>query len=369
MSRLRREQAGWDRPAPAFVVNHLAGGTPEQPTREAYDWHRGLPGYAATPLHELPEYARQLGLERLWVKDETNRLGLPAFKILGASWAAQVALSRLAARPAVPVLVAATDGNHGRAVARVGRRLGCRAKVFLPADAAPARIAAIRAEGADVDAHAPTYDEAVRAAAGFASATPDAVLVSDTAFTADEAVPRAVIDGYGTIFWEIEEALAGTGDHWPDLVTVQIGVGGLAAAAGRFFRHRAPAGPFLCGVEPSDAGCAFASVGRTTPAQIVSDFESIMVGLNAGRLSCAAWPDLSATADGFVTIRDGWCRTAQEALHTHGIPAGETGAAGLAGLLALRDLAAATADPALTAVRNARSALVVVTEGMTGEPG
>ncbi|AVT40935.1 diaminopropionate ammonia-lyase [Plantactinospora sp. BB1] len=355
-------------PAPRFVANPSAGGLPERPSRAVYDWHRALPGYAATPLRELPDLAGQLGLERLWVKDETDRFGLPAFKILGASWASEVALAQLAARPAVPVLVAATDGNHGRAVARVARRAGCRARIFLPADTAPARIEAIRAEGAEIDARERSYDDAVRAAADFADASADAVLVSDTAFHPADPVPRATIDGYGTIFWEIGDVFARTGDPWPDLVTVQIGVGGLAAATARFLRHHAPGRPFICGVEPVDAGCAAASVGRDTPAQIESDFRSVMVGLNAGRLSSAAWPDLATALDGFLTVADEWALLARDALRERGIPAGDTGAAGLAGLLALRQLAAERDDPALAGARTARRALVVVTEGRTDDP-
>src|SRR5437764_15218477 len=100
------------------------------------EFHRELAGYAPTRLVDASELARYLGVGKVWVKDESSRLGLPSFKILGASWATyQMLTSRLgggladwadlddlAARlgPLRPLtLVAATDGNHGRAVAHV----------------------------------------------------------------------------------------------------------------------------------------------------------------------------------------------------------------------------------------------------------
>lgn len=344
------------------AVNPATGAVSGPPATAALEWHRQQPGYLATPLHDLPELARALSLDRVWVKDETSRFGLPAFKMLGASWAARVAL-RLRRPTGVPVLVAATDGNHGQAVARVAAGLGCRARIFVPANTAAVRIAAIAAERAEVDAESADYDVAVARAAEFA-AHPGAVLVSDTALEPGEPVPAAVVDGYATLFWEIGDAL---GPHRPDLVTVQIGSGGLAAAAARFFRAPGSGHPTLYGIEPTDAGCAFASIGQPAPTLISSAFDSVMVGLNVGRLSATAWPDVSAGFDAFTLIDDPWCRRAQRLLAQHGINAGETGSAGLAGLLALR---AAAADcpgrPGLAPVAAARSALVIVTEGPTG---
>jgi diaminopropionate ammonia-lyase len=352
------------RSVPLFRTNPLVGGVLPRPSRQATDWHRSLPGYAVTPLHDLRSIAAAIGLDHLWVKDETRRFGLPAFKILGVSWATEVVVARHGGP--ITRLVAATDGNHGRAVAMVARQRGYAATIFVPADSTSARIEAIRAEGAVVDTESPSYDAAVRRAADFASRSDAHVLISDTALGPDELAPRAVIDGYGSMFCEIDEVFEASGTALPDIVAIQIGVGGLAAAAARFLRHGAPPRPFLCGVEPADAGCAFASVGRTEPAQITSSFGSIMVGLNAGCLSAVSWPEVSAACDAFLLIEDDWCLTAMAMLAEAGVPAGETGAAGLAGLLALREFAAdRPRAAALAPVRRARSAMVVVTEGRT----
>ena len=151
------------------------------------DFHRGLAEYAPTRLVDLPALAAELGVGRVLVKDESHRLGLPAFKSLGASWAIHRALrarlrSDAEGSGGSPVtLVAATDGNHGRAVARFARLLGHRARIFVPDGVHPAAVQAIRDEGADVTTVPADYDEAVRTAARCA-ADSGGVLVQDTAW-------------------------------------------------------------------------------------------------------------------------------------------------------------------------------------------
>jgi diaminopropionate ammonia-lyase len=252
----------------------------------------------------------------------------------------------------------------------VARQRGHAATIFMPAGSPSGRIAAIQGEGAVVDTASPTYDAAVCRAADFAALSAGHVLISDTALGPDELAPRAVIDGYGSLFWEVAEALETADATVPDLAVIQIGVGGLAAAAGRLLRHGGGPRPFLCGVEPADAGCAFASAGSREPVQITSGFGSIMAGLNCGRMSEVAWPEVSAAYDAFLTIEDDWCLAATDLLARNGVAAGETGAAGLAGLLALRRAAADLPwSSALTRVMRARSALVVVTEGPCRDGG
>src|SRR4051812_2292946 len=155
-----------------LVRNPLAAPVARVSDAPALAFHRSLPGYAPTPLVEAPAAARALGVERVLVKDESRRLGLPSFKILGASWAAQRALA------GQHTLTCATDGNHGRAVARVARWLGRAAIVFVPADMVPARRAAIAGEGAEVRVVDGSYDEAVARAAALAG--PDVLVVQDT---------------------------------------------------------------------------------------------------------------------------------------------------------------------------------------------
>jgi diaminopropionate ammonia-lyase len=365
--------------APRTLRNdHRAALFSPAPDRAPLAFHRQLPGYAPTPLLDAPELARQLGVGRVWVKDESSRLGLPAFKILGASWAAYQALcARLGLDPSPDLtldalrtrlaplrpltLAAATDGNHGRAVARVARWLGLDARIFVPEEMVEARRAAIRDEGATVVVVRGSYDDAVARAA--AEAGPRCLVIADTALGEDEAVPRWVIDGYSTILWEVDDELVRRGEPGPTTVAVQIGVGALAAAVTRHYRRpQIGPPPTLLGVEPEGAACLLASVAAGAPVLVPGPHRSIMAGLNCGLPSPVAWPTVSRGIDGFIAIEDGWARAAMRALAGVGVVAGETGAAGLAGLLALHESAARGTLPGLSP--DAR-VLLFNTEGAT----
>jgi diaminopropionate ammonia-lyase len=345
----------------------------EPPLREAMAVHRRLPGYEPTPLLELAGIAQSLGLGRFWLKDESHRLGLPAFKIMGASWAVINAVQQrlgiggddwstlddlaALAQPIRPMTLAcATDGNHGRAVARMARWLGFAAVILVPHDMAEARIAAIQSEGAEVRVIDGSYDDAVDASADLASDR--CMVISDTAWPGYEDVPRWVIEGYSTILWEVDDALAEWGERGPDLVVVQIGVGALAAAVVRHYRRPGvDPRPVIVGVEPARAACMTASIEAGEPVQIQGPHDSIMSGLNCGVPSPLAWPIVSRGIDVFVAIEDERARVAMRDLAGNGVVAGECGAAGLAGLRALRDLGAWPGG--------VRRALVISSEGAT----
>lgn len=366
-----------DRSERIQFVNALQELTGAGPSREPVEFHRRLPGYVPSRLVDAAGIAERLELERLWVKDESSRMGLPAFKIMGASWAVYRAangelrrrtgagpgdwstVEELAAAygPLKPMtLTCATDGNHGRAVARMARLLGFGARILVPSDMAPARIAAIAGEGAEVVPHDGTYDEAVARAA--AEAGQDALVISDTSWPGYEEVPRWVIEGYSTIFWEIEEELVRLGAPGPDLVAVQIGVGALAAAVVSHFRRPDRAvTPFILGVEPTHAACALASIEAGEIVELPGPHDSIMSGLNCGIPSPVAWPLVSRGIDAFIAVEDERARAAMRALAGEGIVAGECGAAGLAGLMTWAD--AFDGDLA------GRRALVIITEGAT----
>jgi diaminopropionate ammonia-lyase len=253
-------------------------------------------------------------------------------------------------------LTCATDGNHGRAVARMAWLLGLSARIFVPADMAPARIAAIEGEGAEVVRHDGTYDEAVARSAGEADAR--TLVISDTSWPGYEQIPRWVIEGYSTIFWEVDDELARLGEPGPDVVAVQIGVGALAAAVVRHFRR--PDGvlrPFILGVEPTRAACALAAIEAGEIVELPGPHDSIMSGLNCGIASAVAWPFVSRGIDNFIAVEDERARAAVRALTGEGIVAGECGAAGLAGLI--------TWHEAFGGDLSGKRALVITTEGAT----
>ena len=368
---------------PLVVAIDDVPGAPGPAASGAMDFHRRLPGYHATPLVIAPGLAARLGVGQVLVKDESNRYGLPAFKMLGASWAAFCLLvSRLgrvptwatiddlaaAFAPLRPLeLVTATDGNHGRAVARVARLFGLGARVFVAEGTAPVRIAAIESEGATVEEVAGDYDAAVaRSASVAAAAGLRALLVSDTSGEGYVDGPRHVIEGYDTIFAEIDAAVEAGLVSAPDLVAIPVGVGALAAAAVVHYRlgpRGGPGrGPLLVAVEPEDADCVLRSMEAGQRTTVPGPHRSMMVGLNCGTPSLVAWPLISAGLDWCVTVEDRRAADAMRWLADEGIVSGETGAAALAGLGVLGELGGAA-----TSLGPDSTVLVLSTEGATDE--
>ncbi|HUP83777.1 MAG TPA: diaminopropionate ammonia-lyase [Candidatus Limnocylindria bacterium] len=300
-------------------------------------FHASLPDYAPTPLTQIPALAAELGVGRLFVKDESSRLGLPAFKALGASWAIRRALDQRGARAdgQPHVFVCATDGNHGRAVARFAARLGHRAIVVVAPGIHPAAVEAIRAEGAEVVEGATSYDDAVERAASIAAAA-DGILIQDTSWPGYEQIPTWIVEGYETLCAEVDEQLGAAGAGAPDLVVVPVGVGSLAQAVIAHYRSSsATSRPAILAVEPQAAACVLASLRAGEPKTIETS-DTVMAGLNCGTPSSLAWPYLRDGLDAAVAINDATCLTAVTDLARLGINAGPCGAAALAALRAVR---------------------------------
>jgi diaminopropionate ammonia-lyase len=355
-----------------LLRNHDTAALPvsARPGAAVHAFHQRLPGYAPTPLRDVPALAAAVGVGRVLVKDESSRIGLPAFKILGASWATyRVLCERLGGEPEWDTLddladivadrlgrlrlVAATDGNHGRAVARMARLLRLDATILVPTGTADARIDGIASEGADVVEVPGTYDDAISESAAMAGDR--ALVISDTSWPGYEDAPRWVVEGYATIFSEIDAQLTAAPDgvgvdvraegievpaaSAVDVVCVPLGVGSLGAAAGACLRAglEPTDGPLLLGVEPETAACVAAAVEAGHVVEVPGPHDSIMAGLNCGLASMLAMPTVTATFEAFVAIDDDRCRGAVRALADAGMDVGETGAAALAGLMAVID--------------------------------
>lgn len=350
---------------------HVDGLAVEALSHEPREFHRRLPGYALTPLRSIDALAEQLGVAEVWVKDESSRLGLPAFKMLGASWATYLSLEQHRGKPFEawtsldelrdqvstlgPLMLAtATDGNHGRAVARMARLLGLGARVRVPANTVAARIDAIASEGAEVSVSTGNYDLAVAEVAAWESDT--TLVVSDTSWEGYDDVPRWIIDGYSTIFSEIDEQLDDAGAGEPTVVLVPVGVGAFAAAVVTRFRRPGSGTTRIVAVEPTESACVLASAQAGEVTTIAGEQNSIMAGLNCGTPSPVAWPLVSAGIDCFVTATDDDARRAMRGFADVGIVAGESGAASLAGAIQLADAAALRSDDRV---------LLLSTEGAT----
>lgn len=353
--------------------NRMRGITPS-PTvpGPVTEFHRRFPDYEPTPLVDLPTLATALGVGHVLVKDESDRLGLPAFKMLGAAWASYRALveklghepqwstfDELAAalEPLRPIALAtATDGNHGRAVASFARRVGIGARIFVPAGTSRSRIDAVLGEGASCEVVDGTYEDAVARAAQ--EAGDDCLVVSDTSWEGYETIPAIVIEGYATIFAEVAAQSAVAGLSAPDLVVVPMGVGALAAATAQWYRRADDVTPLLLGVEPISANCVQASAEAGHIVEVPGPHRSIMAGLNCGLPSPVAWPWVSTGFDWFVSIDDADAEGAMRALADCGVVSGETGAASLGALRAIGDLTTLGLGPDATV-------LLISTEGAT----
>ncbi|KAF4153592.1 hypothetical protein CNMCM6069_000607 [Aspergillus lentulus] len=309
-------------------------------------FHHSLPGYRPTPLVSLPEVAAELGVKAVFVKDESNRFGLPSFKVLGASWGCyRAVVSHLELFPTValedlkqnlkksPVtLFAATEGNHGRAVAFMARQLGVTARIFVPASMDEGTRNRIASEGADVVISNGDYDQAVQEA-WVASRNDDGLLVQDTAFDGYEEVPAWIVEGYSTMMTEIDEQLSQLGLQ-STLTVTPVGVGSLAHAVVRHCKSRAT--PIaVVAVEPDSGPCLINSLqaGKTVT---VKSSETIMNGMNCGTVSATAWPDLQRVVDAAVTVSSYESHCAVQYLASHNVRAGPCGGASLAAFRRLK---------------------------------
>ena len=329
---------------PRVVANQSAVSQPAtHPPEALLAVHRSLPGYAPTPLVPLDSLAAELGVEKVWLKDETQRIGLPSFKIMGASWAVAAAIARHLTLDSLDLgslraslsgsgvqLCAATDGNHGRAVARMARLLGVPCRIFVPAGLAEDRIASIASEGAEVVRGTHTYDPTVMEAADWA-ASERALLIQDTSWSGYEEVPRQIVLGYDTILREVDDELRLRGFGTPTLVMAQAGVGSFASAVVAHYGSGDDRPQFVS-IEPDSADCVAASIKEGLPTEAAGHLDSIMAGLNCGVVSELAWPILRDGLGAAVTIDDDGAREGMRELAQAGVSAGECSGAAVGGL-------------------------------------
>lgn len=283
-------------------------------------------GYAPTPLRDLRAIADQLDLGQVLYKDEGKRFGLKSFKALGGAYAVD---RIVAARGREGLTVAcATDGNHGRSVAWGARRAGVRAVIYVHETVSEGRAEAIRSYGATVVREGRTYDDSVRACTEAAQRN-GWQIVSDTSWPGYEDVPKDVMQGYAVLAMEAEAQGAK-----PTHVFVQGGVGGLAAGVLSYRWEKLGAQrPILVVVEPETAACLFESARAGAVTTVGGELDTIMAGLACGEPSILAWRILDRGADAFMTIKDKAAADAMRLLAQLGVVGGESGVAGLAGLI------------------------------------
>lgn len=292
--------------------------------QKANNFHKSFPQYTVTPLTGLPHLAEYLGVKRLYVKDESYRFGLNAFKVLGGSYAIAKYIAKQLNRDIseVPYSVltseklreefgqatffTATDGNHGRGVAWAANKLGQKCVVRMPKGTTRTRLENIAKENATVTIENLNYDECVRMAAREAEATENGIIVQDTAWDGYEEIPTWIMQGYGTLALEADHQMEEDG-CCPTHIFIQAGVGSLAGAVVGYFANRFKENPpIMTVVEAGAADCLYRSAmkGDGSRVDVTGDMLTIMAGLACGEANTVSWDILRNHADAFVSCPD-----------------------------------------------------------------
>lgn len=330
---------------------------------KARAFHQSFPQYSKTPLAKLDRMAEYLGLGGLFVKDESYRFGLNAFKVLGGSFAMANYIAKQTHRDVseLPYAVltseelrkefgqatffTATDGNHGRGVAWAANRLGQKSVVLMPKGSTQTRLENILKEGADATITDVNYDECVRRANAMAEQTPNGVMVQDTAWDGYEEIPSWIMQGYGTMASEADEQLGEYGCDRPTHIFIQAGVGSLAGAVQGYFANRYPDNPPVVVVMEADSAACLYNGAKAADGHIRivdGDMPTIMAGLACGEPNTISWDILKNHVSVFTSCPDwvsarGMRMLAAPVKGDPQVTSGESGAVGMGLLSAIME--------------------------------
>ena len=295
----------------------------EKNAEKVINFHKSFPQYKKTPLVELKELSKEIGLKNFYVKDESYRFNLNAFKVLGGSYAigsyiaerlgkdiSEISYKKLISediREKISdiVFVTATDGNHGRGIAWTANQLKQKSKVFMPKGSSTERLNNIRAENSDADIYEYNYDDCVRLANKYAEEN-NGLLVQDTSWEGYEKIPKLIMQEYMTLAYEAYQDLKAK-NELPTHIFIQAGVGALASAVTGFFLNMMKDNlPVIVVVEPNKANClyrtALANDGKLH--NVTGDMDSIMAGLCCGEPITIGWGILAKYAKYFISVDD-----------------------------------------------------------------
>ncbi|MDD2385378.1 MAG: diaminopropionate ammonia-lyase [Bacteroidales bacterium] len=304
---------------------------------KAIEFHSSLPEYSPTPLIHLPNLSKKYNVGNIYVKDESFRFGLNAFKGLGASYAIHQSLIE---NPEIGTFCTATDGNHGRAVAWAATKFGKTSVIFVPKDTTVNRIEAIENEGAKVIRVNGNYDEACLQAENMSKEN-DWTLIQDMAWEGYTEIPALIMAGYLTMFKELEDSLHTDNKSKIDLVFLQAGVGSMAGAGVYYYLNRYGKNrPKIVIVEPEQADGILLSFKNNKLSTSKGNNNTIMAGLNCETPSMSAWDLLKSGADYSIKVSDNYAKKAIRELYfptgsDKRIISGESGVGGFAGFLAI----------------------------------
>ena len=292
--------------------------------KKASNFHKSFPQYTVTPLTRLSGLAKYLGLKRVYVKDESYRFGLNAFKVLGGSYAIARHIAKETGKDVNEVdynfltsdqlrdtfgqatFFTATDGNHGRGVAWAANKLGQKCVVRMPKGSTQTRLQNIAKENATVTIEDMNYDDCVRLAAKEAGEAERGIIIQDTAWDGYEEIPTWIMQGYGTLALEADQQMEADGCR-PTHIFIQAGVGSLAGAVVGYFSNRfADNPPVMVVAEAGEADCLYQSALKADGSRVnvTGDMLTIMAGLACGEANTVSWDILKNHVDAFVSCPD-----------------------------------------------------------------
>lgn len=383
-----KNQRALENPKSSLAAELFPAGLPQQVRR----LHSDIPGYRMSPLKSLPRLARRIGVGGIWVKDESARLSLNSFKVLGGSYAIYKALLKrggfsdqeLSLRDLLhmeggwreklghPIFATATDGNHGTGVAWAATKMGFPSVIYVHSLTTKDRIRGIERQGGRVVVVDGNYDDAVRQASLDAQKNGWEV-ISDTSWEGYEDVPKWIMQGYATMFVEAQEQFSAQGIQRPTHLLVQAGVGSLAAAAIGFYSVLFEDNiPLSLVVEPTKAACLYESmrINDGKPHSVTGELDTIMAGLACGDPNPIAWEALYNCADFFAKCPD---YVAAKGMRVYSVPltddpfiiSGESGAVTLGALMYMMEFEGARELRDAMGLDKDSQVLLINTEGNT----
>lgn len=363
----------------------------EENSIKAITYHKSFPQYEVTPMHTLKNMAKYIGIKSLYVKDESFRFGLNAFKVLGGSYAigryiaerlgkdiSEVPYNVLTSKELHDKLgqatfYSATDGNHGRGVAWAADKLGQKCVIHMPKGTTATRLENIQKLGADADITDLNYDDCVRLANSEAEKDDFGVMVQDTAWDGYEKIPTWIMQGYGTLSVEADRQMIARGCDHPTHIFVQAGVGSLAGSLIGYFANKyKDCEPIMTVVETGAAACLYESAEKATGEllNVDGDLKTIMAGLACGEGNTISWDILKNHASFFLSAPD-WMSA--KGMRLYGVPleGDDTVISGESGAITMGVLFSIMTRPDLKELRDAlkldenSEVLLVSTEGNT----
>jgi diaminopropionate ammonia-lyase len=353
-------------------------------------FHKKFPLYEMTNLHSLSNISKEFGVDKIWVKDESTRFNLNAFKVLGGSYAIGKYLSEkldmnisditfemlksedIKRKLGEIIFVSATDGNHGRGIAWAANALLQKSVIFMPKGSSQYRLKKIIDEGATASITDYNYDDAVRLASEYANDN-NGVLIQDSSWEGYTKIPTWIMQGYATLIDEALEQIENNNDDYPTHVFLQAGVGSFAGSilgylVSKFGKNK----PIVAIIEPNEAACIYKSANENdgNPHNVTGFMPTIMAGLACGEPSLVAWEILRDYSDVYISCPDNVSARGMRILSNpiyddQRIISGESGAVGM-GLLSLimTDKSLESLKKDLKIDKNSRI-LIISTEGDT----